>query len=193
MARCTRYKHYVIKFVSDLRRVGGFLRVLRFPPPNKTDRHDIAEILLKVALSTINQIYKLIIDLLFKTWQDCYEILVVTRYISKVICWGKTRLPISMSLFISMGNVCLWLWCLTPLPTTFQLNRGGQFYWWRIFEFPEKSNDLSQVTDKLYHKILYRVHLVWAGFKHTIGTDCTSSCKFKYHTITTTTSSTIVW
>ena len=27
--------HYVIKFVSDLRHVGGFLRVLRFPPPTK--------------------------------------------------------------------------------------------------------------------------------------------------------------
>jgi len=25
--------YYVIKFVSDLRPVGGFLRVLRFPPP----------------------------------------------------------------------------------------------------------------------------------------------------------------
>ena len=25
-------QHYVIKFVSDLRQVGGFLRVLRFPP-----------------------------------------------------------------------------------------------------------------------------------------------------------------
>jgi hypothetical protein len=27
--------HYVIKFVSDLRQVSGFLRVLRFPPPIK--------------------------------------------------------------------------------------------------------------------------------------------------------------
>ena len=26
-------QHYVIKFVSDLRQVSGFLRVLRFPPP----------------------------------------------------------------------------------------------------------------------------------------------------------------
>jgi hypothetical protein len=26
---------YVIKFASDLRQVGGFLRVLRFPPPIK--------------------------------------------------------------------------------------------------------------------------------------------------------------
>jgi hypothetical protein len=40
----------VIKFVSDLWQVGGFLRVLRFPPPIKTDSH---EILLKVALSII--------------------------------------------------------------------------------------------------------------------------------------------
>jgi hypothetical protein len=28
-------QYYVIKFVSDLRQVGGFLRVLRFPPPIK--------------------------------------------------------------------------------------------------------------------------------------------------------------
>jgi len=28
-------QHYVIKFVSDLRHVGGFLRVLRFPPSIK--------------------------------------------------------------------------------------------------------------------------------------------------------------
>jgi len=26
-------QHYVIQFVSDFRQVGGFLRVLRFPPP----------------------------------------------------------------------------------------------------------------------------------------------------------------
>jgi hypothetical protein len=48
-------QHYVIKFVSDLRQVGGFLRVLRFSPKNKTDRHNITEILMKVALNTIKQ------------------------------------------------------------------------------------------------------------------------------------------
>ena len=48
-------KHYVIKFVSDLRQVGGFLQVLLSPPPIKTDSHDITEILLKVALNIINQ------------------------------------------------------------------------------------------------------------------------------------------
>jgi hypothetical protein len=43
---------YVIKFVSDLQQVGGFLWVPA-SDTNKTDRHDINEILLKVALNTI--------------------------------------------------------------------------------------------------------------------------------------------
>ena len=49
-------QHYMIMFASDLRQVGGFLWVLRFPPSIKLNaKHDIAEILLKVALSTIKQ------------------------------------------------------------------------------------------------------------------------------------------
>ena len=39
----------MIKFVSDLGQVSGFLRVLH----QLTDRHDITEKLLKVALNTI--------------------------------------------------------------------------------------------------------------------------------------------
>jgi hypothetical protein len=46
-------QHYVIKFVSDLQQVGGFLHVLRFPSSTKTDRYDVTEILLKVALNNI--------------------------------------------------------------------------------------------------------------------------------------------
>jgi hypothetical protein len=45
-------QYYVIKFVSDLRQVGGFLQ---FSPPNKTDSHDITDIFLKVALNIIIQ------------------------------------------------------------------------------------------------------------------------------------------
>ena len=45
-------QHYVIKFVSYLRHVAGFFRV---SSSNKTDCNDITEILLKVALNTINQ------------------------------------------------------------------------------------------------------------------------------------------
>jgi len=46
-------QHYVIKFVSNLRQVGGFLRVLRFPPPIKLTYHDKTEILLKLPLNAI--------------------------------------------------------------------------------------------------------------------------------------------
>ena len=39
-------QHYVMKFVGDLRQIGGFLWVLWFPPPKKNGHHKITPILL---------------------------------------------------------------------------------------------------------------------------------------------------
>jgi hypothetical protein len=61
---------------------------------------------------------------------------------------------------------------------------------WRSVLLLEKTTDLPQITDILYH-IMYRVHLAWAGFVLTtlvvIGIDFIGSYKFNDHTITTTT------
>ena len=59
------------------------------------------------------------------------------------------------------------------------------------FIFLEKTTDLPQVTDKLYHTMLYDNTSPWEGFELTtlevVGTDYMVSYKSNYRTITTMT------
>jgi len=65
---------------------------------------------------------------------------------------------------------------------------GGQFFVWRKPEYPERTTDLSLVTDKLYH--IMRFELTTSVV---IDTDCIGSCKSNYNTITVTTAPQSKW
>jgi hypothetical protein len=56
-------------------------------------------------------------------------------------------------------NTGVGLWYLTPLSTIFQFYRGGQSYWLRKPEYPEKTADMPKVADKIDDMMSYQVHL----------------------------------
>ena len=90
-----------------------------------------------------------------------------------------------------------WLFifdCLMVFNATFNNISGTCISWWSVL-LVENTTDLSQVTGKLYHIMLYTSP--WLRFEITSsvvkGTDCIGSCKSNYHTITTMTAPVEGW
>jgi len=129
-------QHYVIKFVSDLQVATGRWFSLGTPvsSTNKTDRHDITEIVLKVALNTINitkpinrsisDIYVFIQRVLQPT---CYIFLKTwliplhpmgdigqPQFLSTSSCFGLSSLPLPM-LYLCPAALRLHLCAMSSL------------------------------------------------------------------------------
>ena len=109
-----------------------------------------------------------------------YVFLILTYFILIDIClyvWLRFRFMVFNATFNNISVIAWWLDLLVEETEP---------------DYQQKTTDFPLITDKLYHKMLYRVYLAWTRFELTtlvvIGTDCTSSCKSNYHTIMTTSS-----
>ena len=94
-------QHYVIKFVSDLQQIGGFLRLLWVSSTSITECQNITEILLKVAFNTKILIPNL--EFCFLTnLQNCKKILYFLLFYFNMCSNFKENLPTAIN--SGLGN-----------------------------------------------------------------------------------------
>jgi len=124
-------QHYMIKFVMDLWQVGG----IPGPPvssTNKTDRHGITEILLKVALNTIMQSIRIFLCSEKMAWNITFHGLGLSNrmrgvggknrffcvFIMYILphCWCiakfKIKLFCTIKLYTFISVMQTWTWCM---------------------------------------------------------------------------------
>jgi hypothetical protein len=145
----------VIKFVSDRRQDGSFLRVLRFHPPIKLTQSSPSRLLLFYIYSI-----QLLICLYFISNLFIQFVISVTSPLISLV------LLIKYSQLLFLSFIAIWFMVFNATSIIFQLQvyHGCQFNWWMKPEYPEKTTVLSPVTDKLYH-MFYQLHLAWVGFE----------------------------
>ena len=98
---------------------------------NKTDHHDITEILLKVVVNII----AISLNSELKTKYSTINVM-----FSSLI--GAKHLEFEFEFEI---------WCLMPLSIIFQLYHGDEFFFGGGAEYPERTTDPWKATGKLFH------------------------------------------
>ena len=96
-AHCGVYsiQHYMIKFVSDFRQVRLFYPCTLVSSSNKNDRHDIAEILLKVASNTKQYTKQTIVVLLLLQIAQGENILFILYWLyDRKLYFSQYALPV---------------------------------------------------------------------------------------------------
>ena len=94
----------------------------------------------------------------WKNWLKLYESaidIVFQVFLNKNLMYFTTVIHSETSGNLDMIGWLLFLLCLTPLSTIFELYCGSSVSLVEETEYPDKTTDLPQVTDKLYHIMLY--------------------------------------